>query len=297
MNTNPASHILPIKSPLARFAPRCIKGIQSPILASCLSLAFLTPANAVDFSGSLKRVSITDAQAANKPPVAAMTYSVIGNTVSFDANGSSDPDGSIVQYTWDFGDGTTASGSSASHTFANTSDHFITLTVKDNANGVDIIQQIIRQSFVKKINFQRLTDPIPEGYLADGGNPYTSSAGYGWTVPHFYTIPPDRNNSASPDQRYDTLINVYPDSIWEIEVPRSGNYFVKIVIGDPSSPYGVHNIQAEGLPIIQDVTLKESIPWAEGEQKVFITDGKLTLTFNGSSKYARLCYIDIISTQ
>ncbi|KZN23394.1 hypothetical protein A4G99_15435 [Haladaptatus sp. R4] len=40
-----------------------------------------------------------------------------GESVSFDANGSSDSDGSIASYDWTFGDGTTASGQTTTHSY------------------------------------------------------------------------------------------------------------------------------------------------------------------------------------
>ncbi len=59
--------------------------------------------------------------------------------VAFDAAGSSDPDGSIVGYQWDFGDGATASGAAVTHQYATAGHYEVTLSVVDDAgnSGVD----------------------------------------------------------------------------------------------------------------------------------------------------------------
>ncbi len=82
-------------------------------------------------------VSGTVPASASQPPVASMsanpTSGVAPLAVSFSAAGSSDPDGSIVSYAWNFGDGTSASGPSASKTYTTPGTYTATLTVTDNA--------------------------------------------------------------------------------------------------------------------------------------------------------------------
>ncbi|HDS59531.1 MAG TPA: PKD domain-containing protein [Thermoplasmatales archaeon] len=56
----------------------------------------------------------------------------VGDVVSFDASGSSDPDGSIVLYQWDFDDGYTDTGRVVTHTFGKQGEYTVTLTVVDN---------------------------------------------------------------------------------------------------------------------------------------------------------------------
>ena len=68
----------------------------------------------------------------NISPVAAFTYSCNGLSCDFDASGSYDPDGSIVSYAWNFGDGNTGSGMTATHTYSSVNDYTVTLTVTDN---------------------------------------------------------------------------------------------------------------------------------------------------------------------
>jgi len=58
-------------------------------------------------------------------------------TVDFDASGSYDPDGSIVSYTWNFGDGATGTGSTVSHTYTSGNIYIVSLTVTDNDGATD----------------------------------------------------------------------------------------------------------------------------------------------------------------
>ncbi|WP_395845435.1 glycoside hydrolase family 44 protein [Cystobacter fuscus] len=74
----------------------------------------------------------------NQPPVAKLTATpTSGNpplTVAFSSAGSTDPDGPLVTYAWDFGDGQHATGATVSHVYTRGGSFTATLTVKDN-NG------------------------------------------------------------------------------------------------------------------------------------------------------------------
>jgi YVTN family beta-propeller protein len=67
-------------------------------------------------------------------PSAAFTATPSGGSVSFNASGSADPDGSVASYSWSFGDGTSATTSAPtiSHTYAPGGSYTATLTVTDN---------------------------------------------------------------------------------------------------------------------------------------------------------------------
>ncbi len=56
--------------------------------------------------------------------------------VTFDGSGSTDADGTIRSYSWDFGDGASGSGSTASHTYTEAGTWTATLTVTDDRGAI-----------------------------------------------------------------------------------------------------------------------------------------------------------------
>ena len=71
----------------------------------------------------------------NHPPVAESGPDQYVKTreVKFDASGSYDPDGKIINYLWNFGDGKAGKGISARHTYRNPGRYTVRLTVIDDS--------------------------------------------------------------------------------------------------------------------------------------------------------------------
>jgi PKD repeat protein len=83
-----------------------------------------------------ERVSVAAAPV-NQAPVADFESTCIERACSFDASGSSDPDGDALTYSWDFGDGTTGTGETPNHTFAADGTYGVTLTARDPDDASD----------------------------------------------------------------------------------------------------------------------------------------------------------------
>jgi serine protease len=90
-----------------------------------------------------------DTAQANFAPIARITASTTDGfaslTVNFNGAGSTDTDGSIAGYAWDFDDdGAVATGSSVSHTFLEPGGYNVRLTVTDDDGATGTVLQNIR---------------------------------------------------------------------------------------------------------------------------------------------------------
>lgn len=104
----------------------------------------------------------------NQPPVANANGPYTGTVnvaLTFDGTASNDPDGTIVSYSWDFGDGNTGTGATPSHIYTAANTYNVTLTVTDNANATDSVSTTA--SIVPVV--------VNQPPVADANGPYTGT--------------------------------------------------------------------------------------------------------------------------
>jgi endonuclease I/PKD repeat protein len=86
-----------------------------------------------DTPGSLNtNQSFGGAAPVNEAPVASFTATCTDLDCAVNASSSYDVDGSVASYSWNFGDGASASGQTSNRTYGNDGSYTITLTVTDN---------------------------------------------------------------------------------------------------------------------------------------------------------------------
>ena len=135
----------------------------------------------------------------NVPPSAGFDFSASLLDVQFTGT-STDPDGSIVQWNWDFGDGTFSLEQNPYHSFAQAGSFTVSLTVTDDAGNSDTV--------IKNVTVSA-EEPSPGQYQL-------SATGYkvkgNWQADLSWT-------PSNPAQNVD----IFRDG-FRITVPNTGNY-------------------------------------------------------------------------
>lgn len=119
-------------SPLAETHPTVVGGSGVSLLAASLMR------NEAPFANY--RIGYTLlGRGGNQWPVAVASANPAGGdvplTVAFSSAGSTDQDGSITSYAWEFGDGTTATDANPIHTYTAGGPYIVTLTLTDNGGA------------------------------------------------------------------------------------------------------------------------------------------------------------------
>jgi PKD repeat protein len=125
----------------------------------------------------------------NRRPIAVVSVSETklptGDTLDLDGTGSSDPDGSVKEHTWIFGDGSLAYGPRVNHVYEDNGIFMVVLTVTDNNGGTDstsIFIQVENRAPIPAISVaeQSLT-LVPVKFLAEEAvDPDGEIVGYFW---------------------------------------------------------------------------------------------------------------------
>ncbi|MBA7535909.1 hypothetical protein ES705_28168 [subsurface metagenome] len=151
-------------------------------------------------------------QSPNASFTATPTSGEIPLEVYFNASGSYDSDGNIVNYEWNFEDGNTGNGKIVNHTFSSTGNYNVRLTVTDDKGATDSTTKLIT-----------VTEPEPPGDVVitlDNWEQEYYEYLEKWSMAHaYYTI---KNNSDEVVYDYKIYFtvncigdNIYYDSWYE----------------------------------------------------------------------------------
>ncbi len=118
----------------------------------------------------------------NSPPVAEFAFVLSQRyapcEVGFDASASHDPDGIIVKYEWNFGDGTSGNDNSVTHTYTASGTFEVTLVVTDNQGTTAAVSQTFALQ-TPHVPTDPPTDPpqgeYPPGLVRFEGSGYAQS--------------------------------------------------------------------------------------------------------------------------
>ncbi|MBP1817087.1 PQQ-dependent sugar dehydrogenase [Mycobacterium sp. OAE908] len=141
-------------------------------------------------------LSIIAPSGGNRAPTAVVTATpAYGKpaplTVDFSSQGSSDPEGSQLSYSWNFGDNTTSSDANPTHTYAANGTYVATLTVSDGEKTAQASQQIFVGNTAPSV---QITSPVDEskynagntisfsGIATDDEDGTLPDSAYRWTV-------------------------------------------------------------------------------------------------------------------
>ena len=115
----------------------------------------------------------------NEVPIASLdsTYGGLGQSIKvnsiafFDGGASSDPDGDVLEFEWDFGDGSTSSLLRPNHEYTSIGNYSVTLTVRDPSNESSTAETWVLVN-IRTYNVEfaqnEITIPALAGYTAEG---------------------------------------------------------------------------------------------------------------------------------
>ena len=139
----------------------------------------------------------------DRPPIASFTTTPTSaptaTTLTFTGTASYDPDGTVVSYSWDFGDQSTGTGSVVTHSFTYAKTYTVTLTVTDNGG--------VTGSTVSQVT---ITDRPP--VVTFYPSPATASTGQSITLT-ITVSDPDGTISTTRVDWGDTFVQIYSGAI------------------------------------------------------------------------------------
>ncbi len=182
----------------------------------------------------------------NREPVANFTWTPANPTdieeAIFNASSSYDLDGYVVNYTWDFGDGSIGYGKIVNHSYSDDGTYTVTLTIKDNDGAMATISKTIEVRNIAPVsNFswkpERPTDlqsidfisncSDADGFIVNytwnfgnGNYSYGKNVTYKYADNGIYTVKLvvyDDDGAKAEVEKQIEVLNVKPTALFKIE--------------------------------------------------------------------------------
>ncbi len=180
-------------------------------------------------------------ESSTQPPIAAIAGPASlneGDSATFSAAASLDPNGTIVSYAWSFSDGVTASGVDATRSFAQDGVYVVTLTVTDNDGLTDTASVS-----VAVVNVAPTLGAIPNATVTAGAT-YTAAGSFTDPGSDTWTVTVNWGDGTAPGQatvssRAFSLTHVYP---------MVGTFTVTVTVADDdTSSSATHTVTVTSL--------------------------------------------------
>ena len=229
---------------------------------------------------STQDVTVSDPVAANAAPTASFSSSPTDLTVAVDGSASADPDGSIASYAWDFGDGSTGDGKTASHTYSKAGTYTVTLTVTDDkgatgqsTQSVVVSEPAAASSVLASDDFNRQT---ATGWgQADKGGAWTTVSAKSFSVSGGYGV----LGLNTPGWTSTALLNGVSSESTEVdtaytltEVPTGGGVYVATALRAASDGSGSYTVRVRTM---KDGTNEAFLTVVFGGQETVLTAAKV----------------------
>lgn len=192
----------------------------------------------------------------NRGPTASFNHAplepTVFETVQFLDN-STDPDGNIVAWAWDFGDGATSTQGNTTHRYADRGRYTVTLTITDNDGGTDASTRVITTRNVEPTAGFRApsTANVGDGvrFVDESTDPEGGALAYLWNFGDGST-----STAMNPIHEYDTPEAVIVTLLVTDDEGATNTATMTIVIFPTIRPVADFSHEPEGGTIHDTVT-------------------------------------------